>query len=190
MSCKGGTSCKCRSSSTTASSGYSYQITGATTYLLGNGSGSVIIIAPIPKTGNLTTCKLGFQDVFTASASVDGAFWNATQNSSTTFNWTPVMRTNNVEVRGSMVTFTANTAQYYKAEVYVINTTQIQYTLYNSSGTGQVLNQQLLNGTVPSVAGRETSHAAVCFVNGVTTAQVLARLDYISVYNNATVFNR
>jgi hypothetical protein len=178
------------SSSTTASSGYSYQITGATTYLLGNGSGSVVIIAPIPKTGNATTCKLGFQDVFTIASAVDGAYWNASQNGTTLFNWTPVMRTNSVEVRGSLVSFSANVNQYIKAEVYVVNTTQIQYTLYNSSGTGQVLNQQLLNGTVPSVAGRETSHAAICFVTGATTAQVMARLDYIGVYNNATSFNR
>jgi hypothetical protein len=178
------------SSSTTASSGYSYQITGATTYLLGNGSGSIVMIAPIPKTGNFTTCKLGFQDVFTAALPVDSAYWNATQNNAGTFNWTPVMRTNNVEVRGSIQNYAANANQYFKAEVYVINNTQIQYTLYNSSGNGAVLNTQLLNGTVPSVAGRETSHAAVCFVQGVTTAQVLARLDYLGVYNNATVFTR
>lgn len=174
------------SSSTTASSGYSYQITGATTFLLTNSSYSTIILAPVPKTGNLTTCKLGFMDVFTVGTVVDGVYWNATQNSASTFNWTPTIATNSVETRGSVVLTSANTAQYFRAEAYVVNTTQAIFTLYNSTNAA-VISQQTLNATLPSVAGRETSHAGLCYVNGGTTAQVLARLDYLGVGINNTI---
>lgn len=177
------------SSSTTASSGYSYQLDNAAVYLLGTGYGAQHIVAPIPKTGNGTTCRLGFQDVFTVAATVDAVFWNATQNNATTFNWTPVVRSNSVEVRGSIVTYAANANQYYRAVVDVINTTQAVFTLINSTNAA-VLNRQVINATIPSVAGRETSHAVNCYVNGGTTAQVLARFDYIGVYNNATTFTR
>lgn len=180
------------SSSATASSGYSYQLANAAAYRLTNGSGTKTIVAPITKTGNVTICRFGYQDSFTTTLPTDGLFWNVTQSASgsAVYNFMGVARNNNAQTNTSVFAYTTTTTQYFKLETYVLNTTLAQFTIVNSTN-GEVLAGPLnVTTNIPTAVGRETSHANLCYVNGATTGVVLARLDYTSVYNNATTFIR
>jgi hypothetical protein len=161
-------------------------VTGATTYTLTNGTGAVHIASLVPVTGNATQCRFGFQDVLTASAvQVDGAFWNVTGVTSP-FNFTPVVSNNSVRTIGSQVQLFAGADQYYKFTIHVINRTNVNFQIYNFTNNA-LLTDQNLTSNIPTTVGRETTHAVVCNKVGGTTAQVMARLDYIAVYNNDTL---
>jgi hypothetical protein len=187
------------STSTTASSGYCYQITGATTFTLQNATYTELIFRPTNSTPatlstNQTTIRFGFQDVFTATSSpVDGVFFNITSNatggvvnfSAHTIN-NSVMTQSGLIYQGSALSPSAST-NWYRLYIGIVNHTQADFRIYNSSSQ-TLIASYLINATIPTTVGRETSHAICGYGRGaVATARGIAELDYISININATL---
>lgn len=187
------------STSTTASSGYCYQITGATTFTLQNATYTELIFRPTNSTpatlsGNQTTIRFGFQDVFTATSSpVDGVFFNITSNatggvvnfSAHTIN-NSIMTQSGLIYQGSAMSPSAST-NWYRLYIGIVNHTQADFRIYNST-SGTLLGSYLINATIPTTVGRETSHAVCGYGRGaVGSARGIAQLDYMSININATL---
>lgn len=187
------------STSTTANSGYCYQITGATTFTLQNATYTELIFRPTNSTpatlsGNRTTIRFGFQDVFTATSSpVDGVFFNITSNATGgVVNFTAhtinnsVMTASPLIYQGSALSPSAST-NWYRLYIGIVNHTQADFRIYNST-SGTLLGSYLINATIPTTVGRETSHAVCGYgVGAVATARGIAELDYMSININQTL---
>ena len=171
------------STSATASSGYAFQVTGASTYLLAPNYGTTGIIKPFAKTGNVTVLRFGFMDAFALVAPVDGVYFNITQFNMTLFNVSCLSRSNNLQSNSTY--YNVQNGTWYKFEIYIENTTLANCLIYNS--TNSLLAVLNVSDNIPTTTGRETSHAFVGYTSGVTTAQVLANIDFMSVYYNGTM---
>ncbi|MGV8150904.1 MAG: hypothetical protein ACP5NV_04200, partial [Candidatus Woesearchaeota archaeon] len=165
------------STSTTASSGYSYQITGATTYLLGVNYTTRAVFKPLTKTGNVTYIRFGFQDSFTSTIPTDGVFFNITQNSSTTFTVRGHSRDNNAQANTATNYMMYNNT-WYAAKIYVNNSTLATFEIYNATN---LLWSDTVTSNIPTGAGRQTSNGFIAYTIGGTTAQLVSYIDYISV---------
>lgn len=182
------------SSSTTASSGYSIQISGVTTFVLSNNTQTEAIFRPTnassaTSSANFSTIIFGFQDVFTSSTNpVDGAYWNMTNNATGgVFNFTAYTVNNSVITASTTYQGAGTTdTNWYRAYIGIVNHTQANFTLYNSSN-GQILFSYLINSTIPTTTGRETSHAFRGTAIGVTAVKGLAVIDYMNVVINRTL---
>jgi len=187
------------STSTTANSGYCYQITGATTFTLQNTTYTELIFRPTNSTSatlstNQTTIRFGFQDVFTATSSpVDGVFFNITSNatggvvnfSAHTIN-NSVMTQSGLIYQGSALSPSAST-NWYRLYIGIVNHTQADFRIYNSTSQ-TLIASYLINATIPTTVGRETSHAVCGYGRGaVGTARGIAELDYMSISINQTL---
>ena len=171
------------STSTTASSGYSWQITGATTYLLGPDYTTTATFKPIAKSGNVTQIRFGFMDSFTATLPTDGAYCNITQINATTFTAVGQARNNNaMTTTASNYNMTNNT--WYSCTVYIVSSSLARFTIANETAD---LWTDTVASNIPTATGRETSNAFLAYTSGGTTAQIVANIDYITVGINATV---
>lgn len=158
-------------STTTANSGYGY-VTSLTAFLLAGGETTELIFQWQSET--TTTAKFGFQDVYTISAPVDGAWINMASK-------TLDGRTSSDSVSsttGTSYTLVSNT--WYRAKI-VINSdaTRVDYYLYNEAGT--LLWTDYLTTNIPTATGRETGHGIFATDAG-TTAVELVYLDYMNLY--------
>ena len=172
------------STSTTASSGYAYQITGATTYLIGPNYTTSVTFKPVNKTGNITSIRFGFMDAFALVVPVDGVYFNLTQINASIFEVTGAIRNNNVQYNSSFrINITAS--QWYAMNIYIRNTTFVELKLWNETGT--LLYNSNITGIVPTTTGRETSHAFVAYTTGGTTGQIIANIDFMTIAINQTL---
>lgn len=172
------------STSATASSGYSWQITGATTYLLGADYTTQVTFKPATKWGNGTVIRFGFQDIFTnIGKPVDGCFFNISQNDTTTFMGQAINMNNSV-ASISITNFTLQNNTWYNLRLYVINNTHVYYRFGNET---ELLWSEVVEGRVPTLTGRETSSAYVAGTIGGTVAAIVSYMDYISVGINRTI---
>lgn len=185
------------STSTTASSGHCWAVSGATTYLLNAGYFTNLVFKPISHTygginlSNATYGRFGFMDTFTASESVDGVYFNISQN--TPFNnasFEVVGVASNNSIRNFTATrFNLTNNTWYDLNIYIYNKTLAIFNVYSESGVKlwtdniTVTSQQY----IPVTAGRETSHGSCFWTTGNTTLQVLANDDYIDVGINKSV---
>jgi hypothetical protein len=177
--------------STTASSGHCWQITGATTYILDNDYFTNLVFRPISHTygginlSNATLGRFGFMDTFTASESVDGVYFNISQN--TPFNnetFEVIGRATNNSIRTSTTTrynLTNNT--WYMLNIYIVNKSLAVFNVFNENNS--LLWTDNISTTtqvyIPTAVGRETSQASCFWTVGNTTAQILAYDDFIDV---------
>lgn len=163
--------------STSASSGYSYQISGATSYLLGDDYSTRTTFKPFSKTGNVTIIRFGFQDVFTTGLPADGVFFNLTQNSTTTFYVSGHSRNNNAQTNTTSTYMIYNNT-WYAMKIYINNSNLATFELYNET---DLIWSDTVTTNIPTGSGRQTSNAFVAYSPGGTTAQNLAYIDYISI---------
>lgn len=169
-------------SSTTASSGYTYNIAGATTYSLGGNETTQMTFRPYTKLTtlvNLTNIKFGFTDVITGADAVDGVYFNITQlsTSNTTLQVALIGSSNSARVTNISGTTISNNT-WYTAQIWINNTALATGVIYNEDGTELL---RLTVSTVPNGASRQTSQSVLCWVNGGTTAVKLCDVDYLSV---------
>ena len=176
-------------SSTSASSGYTYNIANAFVYSLTGNMTTELVFRPYTKygrnattNGNITNIKFGFQDVFTGADSVDGVYFNITQDTTTTFNFTLVGSSNSVRTynqsRDTLTQLSNNT--WYTATIFINSTSLATGTIKDASGT--ILWTGIVT-TVPNGAGRQTSQQVLCWVTtgGVPVATKLCDVDFTSV---------
>lgn len=184
------------SSGTAANSGYAYQISGASTYLLGPnyvtvGSFKVgrtgVFFNSSNLTANDTYVRFGFMDVFTVGAVTDGVFFNISHNET---NLTDniyargVARNNSIEnLTATRYTLLNNT--WYTYMIYINSNTLATFSIYNESQN--LVWNDTVTSRIPTTTGRETSHGLVAWREGNTTAKTLAVVDYISVGINASI---
>lgn len=177
-------------SSTSANSGYVIT-TGATSLVATSGTTFETVFSKSPRSGaNTTTIRLGFFDSTTATVGTDviqleiinetaggyvttgaaGGKWNTT----TKYNLTPNAATND----------------YYKLTIEVINASQVNFKIYNSTDRSGVGGRELLwesnvtDASVPITAsGRQTGAGAMGVASAYSAATDIALIDYILVYN-------
>ena len=173
-------------SSNTASSGYAYQ-TGASMFQLIGGESTDIIFNKQARTGtaNISIAYLGFVDATSGVDSTDGVYlyirnltvWGKT-------------RVNNVEKNTTTnINITWTNTDWYRVHIDIINSTQANFYLYNSTtqtGTGNtaLLWQDNITGTLPNESGRQTGHGWITWVVGGTTASDLLIIDYANIKIN------
>jgi hypothetical protein len=172
-------------SSTTASSGYAYQITGASTYRLDQGYYTSLVVMPNNKTINYTEIRFGFQDVFTSGAVTDGVFINISQVSSGTWNMFGIARNNSVQTKTTTNYSSTGNSTWYAMDIYIYSPTNATFRIFSESGT--LLWTDSVATNIPTTAGRETSHGIVAYAVGGTTAQILALYDVVTIGINKTI---
>jgi hypothetical protein len=175
--------------SAVAGSGYSFQQSNANGIRLGTDYYTTIVFYPQCQNSivNLTSAKLGFQDVFTSGASTDALYWLITQNSTTTFNVTLVARNNSVQTSGTVFSIPCN--RWHTAQIYVNSITLATGKIYDDTFT--LINTQTVGANIPTTAGRETSSGVVTYVTGMRYAAYgtlgLIAYDYFDIGVNATM---
>jgi len=177
------------STSATASSGYCYQITGASTYLLDGGYVTELVFKPLTKTGNGTMGRFGFMDTFTAAESVDGVYFNMTQMPNNTSIEIIGIASNNSIRTATPTRYNLTNNTFYNLMVWLPSKTQANYYVFSESNA-LLWNDNITVTTqqyIPVATGRETSNAVCFWTSGATTAQLMANLDYISVGSNTSV---
>jgi hypothetical protein len=121
--------------------------------------------------------------VFTTAAPVDAVYFNITQRDAINLTVYGYARSNNV-VTGTATNFTIVNNTWYAMKIYINSASLVTFTLYNDTA---LLWSDTAASNIPTAVGRETSNAFVAYVNGGTTALILANLDYISVGVNRTL---
>ena len=169
-------------SSTTASSGYAFNIGVANLLLNGSESTEIIFMKPAIS-GNITNARLGFDDSVSATTSVDGVYIEILNNTAI-----GRVRTNNVQYNTS-TNITLTFGNWYRVKVEVVNSSFANFYLYNSTtstGGGNValLWYNNISATLPFASGRQVGHGVEVNKVGVTTAQDLLYLDYLNVRIN------
>jgi hypothetical protein len=157
-------------SSTTQYSGGTFYLNGAG-LLLAGGETTELVFRVITTTN--TTVRFGFQDVFSSTVPVDGAWINI---AGTTL--TGKTRSNSVEsTTGTSYTITANT--WYRAKILLNgDATRVDFYLYSEAGTQ--LWRDYLTTNIPTAAGRETGHGVVATNSGIA-GEPLLDLDYMNL---------
>jgi hypothetical protein len=166
---------QCTSSATGNSGGTFYL--NSTGLLLAGGETTELVFWLITTTD--TTVRFGFQDSFTSTAPVDGAWINI---AGTTL--TGKTRSNSTEsITGTSYTITANT--WYRVKVVInADATRVDFYLYDAAGTQ--LWTDYLTTNIPTATGRETGHGVVA-TNAGTTAKPLVNLDYMNLSMTRTL---
>ncbi len=172
-------------SSTTANSGYALN-TGVANFLLAGGESLDIIFYKSARASplNMTTTVLGFTDSVTATAPADGVYLIITNLTAQ-----GRVRANNAELNTTH-SFNITDNSFYRVHIDVINTTQANYYLYNSTsttGTGNtnLVFQSNITGTLPTASSRQTGQGVTTWVTGGTSASDILLLDYMSItFNN------
>lgn len=170
-------------SSANVSSGYSFQISGTTTYLLDSDYTTQTSFKPFAKTGNVTNIKFGFMDVFTINLPVDAVYFNISQIDSVNFTVMGIARNNNAQTKTSS-NYLIKSGTWYGLEIYINSPTLATFNLYNET---ELLWTDTVASNIPTTTGRETSNAFIAHTIGGTTLQTLAYIDYISVGINRTL---
>jgi len=172
-------------SSTTATSGYALNIGPANILLNGSESTDIIFMKPAIS-GNYTNASLGFLDSVSATISVDGVYLEI-------FNRTAraIVRANNVQYNTSN-SFNIVFGDWYRVHIDVINGTQANFYLFNSTTTAGIGNTNLLwydnvSGVLPVADSRQTGQGVIAWKIGGTTAQDILFLDYMNVNINKTL---
>lgn len=172
----------------TIGSGYAFQQSNAAAFRLRNNSFffTAINMQCQASSINITELRVGYQDVFTAAAPVDGIYFNITASNGTggTFNVTPVARNNSVQTGGTV--FTANCNEWYTYAAYVNNVNSVTYLIWNVNGT--LVNSQTLTSNIAWRTGRETSSAIVGYTRGARyTTLGHSLLDYLEIGINESL---
>lgn len=178
-----------------ANGGYAYQITGASTYLLGAnyvsiGSFKVSTTGTWFNSSNLTAndtnVRFGFMDVFTVGAVTDGVFFNISHNltNRTQLIIRGVARNNSVQAT-TPSSFAILNNTWFTYMIYINSPTLATFSVYNESQS--LVWNDTVTSRIPTKTGFETSHGLVAWRQGNTTARVLVTVDYISVGINASI---
>jgi hypothetical protein len=165
------------STSATASSGYAFQITGATTYSLSSNYTTEISFMPYNKTGNVTVLRIGFMDAYATTLPVDGVYFNATQINATHFRIRGESRSNSIQTN-TATQLDIPAQRWLTGKIYINSSSLVTFIIHNGTTT---LWTNTVASNIPTGVGRETSFAFVGYTVGGTTAQVLARVDYITI---------
>ena len=164
------------STSTTANSGYAL-LTDTNVFRLAGREQTTIIFRPSLKAANATRIFMGFIDSNAAStAIVDGVYINVTGNITVGLRLEGIAQNNSIQVRtASSYTLAGNT--WYRVNITIVNTTFVQYELYNN--TGLLWTDNTTSG-VPLATGRETGHGISAGVIGSAVASGLVEVDYMN----------
>ena len=172
---------------TGAGSGFSMQISGATTYVLGS---DYFFLSKIKMSSsnfsnnftsqaNITYARAGFVDVFTAGAVVDGLFFNITQMSPSEF----VVYGQNVNNSVNNLTLTNYTVlnnTWYTYMIYVNSPLNVSYKIYDINNN--LVWSEDKYGQVPTTIARATSSAVLTWHFGNFSAtRPMMYIDYINV---------
>lgn len=161
--------------STTAASGYAVNL-GVTSILLNGSEEFSMTFNPNCTWVNTNNSfiRMGYLDTTNNAEATDGAYWSFTGNA------THCYMNANIRNNGAWSQQAANytmTNGWYKLYLRVINNTQVNFTLYNDNFN--VLQNDLLNGTVPMTTGRETGCGFSAQSTAGTTALKLIDVDYM-----------
>lgn len=173
--------------SATASSGYA-MTTGSTQMILAGGEIFEIIFNKTTRTAglNFSIVKYGFLDSATATTPTDAVYVNISNLSLGAY-----VVNNGVVTASPMINISEN--KWYKSKIYVVNTTQSVFELYNSTdkmgvGDTNLIWSWTINASIPSAYGRHTGSNYQAYRNGGSvTGETLLEIDYVSLWINRTI---
>jgi hypothetical protein len=157
-------------SSTTTNSGVAFHTGDAANLRLGGGEVFVVIFRA--ETFTNTTLRTGFHDTLTATAPVDGVYFEYSGSGALVGK----TRSNSVESVTATLT-TLSTATFYRLEVRLDETLgNANFSVYSEAGS--LLASATLSTNIPTASGRECQP---CFnvTNSGTSAVDLAHVDYM-----------
>ena len=174
------------SDSTTANAGWmtGMHITVNEKQLLLNGSEIGTFIFQPKAIATSWTVRLGFLNTITVTRPSNGCWFEYVDNT----NLKGVCRDGGAFVNTSTTMATISPASWYKAVVKIINATQANFTVYNSTqGSTEILWSGTVDQQIPTQAGSETSFASIATQSTTGAGQEIIWMDYQELFINRTL---
>ena len=157
-------------SSSTANSGYQFNL-GIASLLLAGGESFEFIFKTPALIRTTTSMRLGFQDSSTTAVVTDGVFFNFAAGVITG------KTSLNKAVTTSVGSFTPKVSTWYRAKITVESTSSALFEIFADDSDTTVFSERLTTN-IPTETGRETGVGVIATESGTTSTEMIV-LDYV-----------